>query len=104
MKLNKFVCVFVCLSQVKKTFSVFFYFCVQCRENMVLVEIKSQKTLVPSGFKGQKNSFYDFLLSRLLVEKTWFCPSRQKFPKTRVNAKNISTVFGCQSQFPIVSQ
>jgi hypothetical protein len=36
---------------------------------MVLVGIKSQETLFSSGFKGQKNIFYNFLLSRPLVKK-----------------------------------
>ncbi len=36
---------------------------------MVLIEIKSQKTLFPSGFKGQKNIFYDFPLLRSMSKK-----------------------------------
>ena len=55
----------------KKHFLWFSSFVPISRKNMVLVGIKSQKTLFPSGFKGQKNIFYDFLLSCRLVEKTW---------------------------------
>ncbi len=50
----------MCLSQVKKTFSVFFYSCVQCRKNMVLVRIKSQKNIVSFRFQRSKKHFIWF--------------------------------------------
>jgi hypothetical protein len=63
------------------------------RKNMVLFEIKSQKTLFPSGFKGQKNILYDFLDLCLLVEKTlsW---SRSKVKKhCFVPGSKVKTTF-----------
>ncbi len=42
----------------KKHFLWFSGFVPIGRKNIVLVEIKSRKTLLPSGFKGQNNIFY----------------------------------------------
>ncbi len=48
----------------KKHFLWFSTFAPISVKNMVLVGIKVRKTSFASGFKGQKNIFYDFLLSR----------------------------------------
>ncbi len=71
MKLNKFVCLFVCVfvTGQKNIFYEFLLSRLLVEKNMVLVRIKSQETFFPSGFKGQKNIFYDFLVSRPLVKK-----------------------------------
>jgi hypothetical protein len=92
MKKRKWVCLYVCgRSKVKKTFSMFFYFRILCRKNMVLIGFKGQKNAsfrvqrskehflpgskvkktLPSGFKGQKNIFFDFSTFAFYVEISW---------------------------------
>ncbi len=74
MKLNKFVCLFVCLfvcHRSKKHFLYVFTFTFNVEKIWSWLGSKVKKTLFPSGFKGQKNIFDDFLLSCRLVEKAW---------------------------------
>ena len=99
MKKNKFVCLFVCLCQGQKNiFLCFSIFALDVEKTWSWLGSKVKKTLFPSGFKGQKNIFYDFLLSRLISRKNMVLveiesSKKHRFPSGFKGQKNIFFVY-----------